>query len=170
GAGLDEGSRQLLAPAASVVGCTRAIASWEADDEPWVYVADSASTTPVTHLAPTGTTSRDATVARGATLACVGPRGENVDASAPFDLEHLAGRVFFLGIALPSPDLIPLVEVVAREVGNSLEHLYIHHRLQQVAVREDRIRVARDLHDGVLQALTGIRFQLQALADRPADT
>src|SRR5262249_9015551 len=65
GAGLDEGSRQLLAHAASVVGCTRAIASWEADDEPWVYVADSASTTPVTHLAPTGTTSRDATVARG---------------------------------------------------------------------------------------------------------
>ena len=75
----------------------------------------------------------------------------------------------FIGVPSPSPDVIPLVEVVAREVGNSLELLYIHQRLQQVAVREDRIRVARDLHDGVLQSLTGIRFQLQALADRPAE-
>jgi signal transduction histidine kinase len=32
-------------------------------------------------------------------------------------------------------------------------------------VREDRVRVARDLHDGVLQSLTGVRLQLQALAE-----
>jgi signal transduction histidine kinase len=170
GAGFDEGSRQLLAHAASVVGCARAIASWETEDEPWIYVADSASTEALTHLAPTDTPAPGATAAlRGATLGCEGPRGERADASAPFALEHLAGRVYFIGIPWPSPDVIPLAEVVAREVGNSLEHLYIHQRLQQVAVREDRIRVARDLHDGVLQSLTGIRFQLQALADRPAE-
>lgn len=170
GAGFDEGSRQLLAHAASVVGCTCAIASWETEDEPWIYVADSASSDPLTHLAPSDAAPpQAASMPRGATLACEGPRGERADASAPFELEHLAGRVFFVGLPSPSPDMIPLAEVVAREVGNSLEHLYIHHRLQQVAVREDRIRVARDLHDGVLQSLTGIRFQLQALADRPSD-
>ena len=170
GAGFDEGSRQLLAHAASVVGSTRAIASWETEDEPWMYVADSSSSESLTHLAPTERSSSDTTPApHGATLGCTGPRGERADASAPFDLEHVTGRVFFVGITMPTPDIIPLVEVVAREVGNSLEHLYIHHRFQQVAVREDRIRVARDLHDGVLQSLTGIRFQLQALADRPGD-
>ena len=56
---------------------------------------------------------------------------------------------------------------MAREVGNSLEQLYLHDRVQQIAIREDRVRVARDLHDGVLQSLTGIRFQLQAFADEP---
>src|SRR5207248_1102775 len=33
GAGLDAGSRQLLAHAATVVGCARAVAAWETEDE-----------------------------------------------------------------------------------------------------------------------------------------
>src|SRR5262249_9735842 len=37
-------------------------------------------------------------------------------------------------------------------------------QLRTAAVREDRIRVSRDLHDGILQALTGIRLELQAIA------
>ncbi len=86
-------------------------------------------------------------------------------ASAPFSVEHLDGRLFFNGLADASPGIIPLAEVVAREVGNSLERLYLHDCLQQIAIREDRLRVGRDLHDGVLQSLTGIRFRLQALAD-----
>src|SRR4051812_26954911 len=36
---------------------------------------------------------------------------------------------------------------------------------QELAVREERIRVARDLHDGVLQALTGIRLELHDVAE-----
>lgn len=88
-------------------------------------------------------------------------------ASAPFSIEHLSGRLFFNGIDGAAPEILPLTEVVAREVGNSLERLHLQDRLQQIAIREDRIRVARDLHDGVLQSLTGIRFRLQALADEP---
>jgi signal transduction histidine kinase len=169
GAGLAAGSHRLLEHAVTVVGCERLIASWESEEEPWVYVADTASPseTPA-HVAPPSGSAATAPL-RGTTLACVGPRGEWADASVPFELEHVSGRVFFLGMPSSGPDLIPLAEVVAREVGNSLEQLAIHDRLQQVAVREDRIRVARDLHDGVLQSLTGVRFQLQLLADRPAE-
>jgi signal transduction histidine kinase len=42
--------------------------------------------------------------------------------------------------------------------------LLIAARSQELAVREDRLRVSRDLHDGVLQALTGIRLELQDIA------
>jgi signal transduction histidine kinase len=86
-------------------------------------------------------------------------------ASAPFEGEHLRGRLFCSGFASAGAELVPLVNVVAHEVGNSLERLHLHDQLQQVAVREERIRVARDLHDGVLQSLTGIRLRLQGLAD-----
>lgn len=86
-------------------------------------------------------------------------------ASAPFEGEHFRGRVFCAGFSDAGAELVPLVDVVAHEVGNSLERLHLHDQLQQVAIREERIRVARDLHDGVLQSLTGIRLRLQALAD-----
>jgi signal transduction histidine kinase len=42
--------------------------------------------------------------------------------------------------------------------------VYVAERMRQLALREDRMRVSRDLHDGVLQALTGIRLELQDLA------
>jgi signal transduction histidine kinase len=168
-AGLNGGSRRLLAHAATVVGCARAVAVWETEDEPWLSVAESdAVSVAVQRYAPTDITPlADDDAHRGATLACETPHGDAADASAPFELEHLKGRVYFIDLAADDRDVIPLAEVVAREVGNSLEQLYVHDRLQQLAVREDRIRVARDLHDGVLQSLTGIRLQLQAFADRP---
>ena len=167
-AGLAAGARRLLAHAAAVVGCLRVVAAWESEDEPWLYVAESDGASPtIGRIAPTDEQTRLGVDLRdGATLACVGPRGEDADASAPFEVEHLRGRVFFIGVPATGPEVTPLVEIVAREVGNSLEQLAIHDRVQQVAVREDRIRVARDLHDGVLQSLTAIRFQLQALADQ----
>lgn len=38
-------------------------------------------------------------------------------------------------------------------------------RDNELALREERMRVARDLHDGVLQGLTGIRLELQDIAE-----
>jgi signal transduction histidine kinase len=153
-AGLSAGARKLLEHAASVVGATAASAVWEADDEPWIYLATSSGPGDVVARHPP-----DALAALTASMS----RPEY--ASAPFQLEHLSGRVFFREVNTGAVDGAALVEVVARETGNSLDQLYVHDRLQHLAVREDRLRVARDLHDGVLQSLTGVRFQLQALAD-----
>jgi signal transduction histidine kinase len=50
-------------------------------------------------------------------------------------------------------------------VSKSLDQLYLSEQIRGLAVREDRIKLARDLHDGVLQSLTGIRLQLQEMAD-----
>jgi signal transduction histidine kinase len=40
--------------------------------------------------------------------------------------------------------------------------LYVAEQLKEIAAGEERIRVARDLHDGVLQSLTGIRLEISA--------
>jgi signal transduction histidine kinase len=153
------GARKVLEHAAAVVGAAAAAAVWEADEEPWVYFVGS--------LGEAGEVTRHPPAALQPMVESMTGPGW---ASAPFRLEHVGGRVFFSGIDTATRDLVALVEVVAREVGNSLEQRHLHNQLQQVAVREDRIRVARDLHDGVLQSLTGVRFQLQALAEAPDAT
>lgn len=158
---LAAGARKVLEHAVSVVGCQRAVAVWEPEEEPWKYVGASSG-------APE-TVTRHTPIEREGLLAepIDGPATYDKaagTASASFVVEHLRGRVFFSGVPSTTADILPLAEVVAREVGNSLEQLHMHDRLQQIAIREDRIRVARDLHDGVLQSLTGIRLQLQTLA------
>jgi signal transduction histidine kinase len=83
-------------------------------------------------------------------------------ASAPFSVDRVTGRAFFMGFSSPAGELIPLTEVVAREIGRSLNQLYVAEQLKEIAAGEERIRVARDLHDGVLQSLTGIRLEISA--------
>jgi len=148
---------RMLRHAATVVGARRAIVGWESDDEPWLYIADSDQPGRVV-------TRHDAADLQP----LVAERGgDAVLVSAPFETEHLSGRVFFVNAERPSNDADAAVELVAREVGNSLDQLYLAERLREVAVREDRLKLSRDLHDGVLQALTGIRLELQAVAEQP---
>ena len=84
--------------------------------------------------------------------------------SAPIASERLTGRVFFTDLTAPTAELMTMAGVVAREIGTSLEQVSLAERLQDIAVSEQRLRVARDLHDGVLQSLTGIRLELQDVA------
>jgi signal transduction histidine kinase len=92
-------------------------------------------------------------------------------ASAPLRTERVSGRVFFSDIGAPTAESLLLTEVVARAVGESLDQLRVTQQLREVGAREQRIALARDLHDGVLQSLTGIRFELQAVAStRSKDT
>lgn len=85
--------------------------------------------------------------------------------SAPFGTDRTTGRVYFDGIPSASVEILPLAEVVAREIASSLDQMRVSHQLKEVAVREERIRLSRDLHDGVLQSLTGIRLELTSVAD-----
>jgi signal transduction histidine kinase len=86
--------------------------------------------------------------------------------SGTFATDRVSGRVMFP--QLPDGDTATgaLVSIVAREIGASLDQLYGTRQLRELATREERIRVARDLHDGVLQSLTGVRLEIRALASR----
>ncbi len=82
--------------------------------------------------------------------------------------ETFEGRLFVLDKAAMTSDDLLLGEVVGERVGARLDLFYLTHRLREAAATEERIRLARDLHDGVLQSLTGIGLRLEALRRQAA--
>ncbi len=152
--------RQLLSHAAAVLGATAAAVAWEAEDEPRVYLASTSDPRAVVDDVSTLEWRHEPPHAE-----IVSRIGDEAPASALFETDQVAGRLYFTGVPPGSTDLTPTLTLVAREVGNSLGQLQLSERLRQIAVHEDRIRVSRDLHDGVLQSLTGIRLELQAISD-----
>ncbi len=153
--------QQMLKHAAAVVGADAAAAAWETEDEPRIYVASTADSHGLVTEAVTMFDWRS----EPPHAEIVRRIGQGAPASALFETEQVAGRVYFTGLTSPLADIAPMLMLVAREIGGSLGQLHLAERVRQLAVHEDRIRVSRDLHDGVLQSLTGIRLELQAIAD-----
>jgi signal transduction histidine kinase len=85
-------------------------------------------------------------------------------ASWPARGEVVHGRLFALDRRDFDRDHLVLGEVVAQRVAAELDQFYLLRRLRAAAVSEERVRLACDLHDGMLQSLTGAALQLQALA------
>jgi signal transduction histidine kinase len=83
--------------------------------------------------------------------------------SVPIEGESLEGRLFFTGKRSMTSDDLVLGEIVAGVMAARLDHFYLNQRLQESVATEERIRLARDLHDGVLQSLTGIGLRLAAV-------
>jgi signal transduction histidine kinase len=67
-----------------------------------------------------------------------------------------------------TPDDEVVIEALAVAAGIAVENARLHQRAGEVAVYEDRDRMARDLHDGVIQRLFAIGLSLQGLSVSPA--
>jgi signal transduction histidine kinase len=168
--------QSVLRHGANAVGAVSVLGVWESEEEPWVYMAAAGPAGDTTsRFAPADMPPSFSDDSHGRTqllpdASSLPPRlralmADGPIASVAFRTENLAGRVYFAGLSSTPSDMIPAIEVVAREIGNSLDRLYVAERVRQLALREDRLRVSRDLHDGVLQALTGIRLELQDVAE-----
>jgi signal transduction histidine kinase len=72
------------------------------------------------------------------------------------------GRLLILD-ATVDVDALVLGGIIARQLSADLDQFYLQRSLQQAAVADERIRFARELHDGLLQALTGVGLQLRLL-------
>jgi len=54
-----------------------------------------------------------------------------------------------------------LVEMFALRAGIAIDNARLHEQVQRLAVVEERERIARDLHDGIIQAIYGVALSLE---------
>ena len=66
-------------------------------------------------------------------------------------------------------DDVMLVEALSRIAGSAVTTARLQERLRSMAVGEDRERIARDLHDSVIQDLFAVGLALQGIAERVTD-
>jgi two-component system sensor histidine kinase DevS len=64
---------------------------------------------------------------------------------------------------------VGLVETFAEQAAVALEYARLQGQLQRLAVLEDRERIAKELHDGAIQALFAVGMGLQAAAGLAGD-
>jgi signal transduction histidine kinase len=70
------------------------------------------------------------------------------------------GRLFVLDRHGLTPDDLVLSDFLARQVAADLDQVYVVQRRQQAVTTAERLRLVRNLHDGLLQSLTGAALQL----------
>ena len=83
--------------------------------------------------------------------------------SVPIAGESFSGRLFLLDKVDITRDDLMIAEIMAGVIVSRLDAYYLNEQLRHAAATEERIRLARDLHDGVLQSFTGIALRLAAV-------
>lgn len=81
--------------------------------------------------------------------------------SAPVRAKELQARLFFLDKSGMTSDDLALADVVAQRVADAIRRFRLLGQLRQSIAADERLRLAGDLHDGVLQSLTASAVQLQ---------
>ena len=150
---LDPLLAQNVRAAGALVEAARVTIVLEEEDEPWTTVAE---------------------LRGGEVSVRTLPPGEQPETSAgeravPVSGGTLSGRMAFSGGEAWSSDSFALAEIAARLVSSQLEQFAAQEGMRRAAAGEERIRMARDLHDGLLQSLTGVALQMQSLIKQTSD-
>jgi signal transduction histidine kinase len=74
-----------------------------------------------------------------------------------------------LGALEFSEDDQALVEMFALHAGIAIENVRLHDQVQRLAIVEDRERIAKDLHDGIIQSIYAVGLSLEDLPELMAD-
>ena len=81
------------------------------------------------------------------------------------------GRLFLMnpGVAADRYSAIAFGDRLLRQVAPAVQNVYVVRRLRAAASALERGRIARELHDGVIQTVAGVEMQVAALSLRVAD-
>lgn len=174
-----------LAHAAMVLQALRVVLIWEEQDEPHRNVLSWANGK-IEHTLEVPGTYGDLIGSTASRVSFCGPEQETPTLSAPdtyrldFDLQQRFGirtaataafegalctaRVFMLDRPNWIDEDAPIVSIIAQRLGIELEDRILRRQLQEGATLRERVRLGRDLHDGVLQGLAAASMQLKVLA------
>ena len=162
--------RQALGACRAIFEAPRALIAWEEHEEPWLIVAsltDHGFTwteeEPEKYLPLVNSSSADSTFV-GDAVAIHGDfraaYGLHDVLSAPIRGEAVQGRLF---VAEPRVRDVLSGEMVGLLLERTLDYTASLRASSREAVQQERVRVARDLHDGLLQSFTGIVLQLETI-------
>jgi signal transduction histidine kinase len=186
---LDAILRRALPHVAAVVRAQRVLLVWEESEEPWVWIAlwsggelrvervppgrfamgelhDASFMVQARATKPTTVLSEGVVVESD-----IDPVGEALRTAysiadvvgVTMESESISGRLFALEVENATSDDLVLVHVAGRLLLASFEQFYFLQQVRQTASAEERLRLARDLHDGVIQSLSGVAIQLEAI-------
>jgi len=164
----------VLSHVANVANVQRLLAVWEDAYEPHCFFAELADSTTrywtesgldlaetPPHL-PLIVSCRDAG-SSWPELKWVLERNGIVDALvAPLGAAR-RGWLFFIRNETTGDEIIPLASVAALRLGAEIDQHHLRLDLLNAAVREGRSKLARDIHDGLLQSLTAVSLQIKSL-------
>jgi signal transduction histidine kinase len=182
---------EMLHHAAAILGAPRIVLIWEEEEEPWLHVVswtaqecrydrerpDTFKEIVHEQLAEGGFFCRNVSNPH---VVWTSPRGLKAWQGVPLDEgfvkrfavtsvcvsrlqgKEISGHLFTLDKKQLTSDDLVLGEIVAHEIATRLDHNLLLRQLQHSAANEERIRLSRDLHDGLLQSLTACNLQLEA--------
>lgn len=81
--------------------------------------------------------------------------------SAPVTDQNVTGRLFATLDRPAREDDLVLAGVICRRLGEALSQVNVTRRLLDVAALEERDRLSREIHDGILQSLAGVALHLK---------
>jgi len=81
------------------------------------------------------------------------------------------GQLFLIDPQAGTPEMaVPLLQTIVRQVGPAIYSVFLMRRLRSRVGAVERARVARELHDGVIQSLIGLEMQVDVLRRQPTLT
>ncbi|HVS31082.1 MAG TPA: sensor histidine kinase [Thermoanaerobaculia bacterium] len=184
--------RSTLAHAAAVLDARNLTLAWEESEEPWVYFAMwDGRELHVDRIAPGAwdgavpedlrNTSffarrewpsillydprRSSTTERGGSG--MGEAFWRRAGGESFLVVSVASETLAIHLVVPAvtatADELALAHVAGRLVLATLEQYFFLQQVRQTASAEERMRISRELHDGIVQSLGGVGLQLQAI-------
>lgn len=189
---IDDLLRGTLLYAAGVVRTERLILLWEESEEPWTWVAMvskggfTIQKVPPGALDAPGDKPREGSFlvredadsvlvynpaqstveeAKGDPLGAGARERFGVKEAIVVSLhgETLSARMVIGEVRNATADDLALAHIVGRLVLATLEQFFFVRQVRQTASAEERLRISRDLHDGIVQSLAGVGLRLHSL-------